>query len=162
MPACVAALEQRTEKKRTEKSVSSGARIFQPPIHWGVLLLQTANNKKRQLMHSPYWLPHPKGSGPPLWGHLFTSWKLTFKGAFQSSFVCCYVPGGDEMCFKICIFKGVVACRSIKRNSLLCTSLCWTLLQNDHQSKLQPLVNLPLTVLIRRCYTIPNPNALIS
>lgn len=103
-----------------------------------------------------------RGLGPPLWGHLFTSWKLTFKGAFQSSFVCCYVPGGDEMCFKICIFKGVVACRSIKRNSLLCTSLCWTLLQNDHQSKLQPLVNLPLTVLIRRCYTIPNPNALIS
>lgn len=56
MPACVAALEQRTE------SVSSGARTFPPPIRWGVLLLQTANNKKRQLMHSPYWLPHSKGS----------------------------------------------------------------------------------------------------
>lgn len=77
-------------------------------------------------------------------------------------FMYCYVPGGDETSFKICIFKGVVACRSIKRNSLLCASLCWTLLQNDHQSKFQPLVNLPLTVLIRRCYTIPNPNALIS
>lgn len=96
------------------------------------------------------------GSPPWSWGtaHLQVHWL--------QGFVYCYVQGGDEMCFKICMFKEATVCTSIKRKGLLCASWRWTLMQNNHQSKFQALVNLPLTVLIGRCYTIPNQNALIS
>lgn len=124
---------------------------------------ENTEKNPRQITYSPYWLQVCTIQSCILKDlESSQSWGTALLQVHLQGFVYCYVQGGDEMSFKICMFKEATACTSIKRKGLLCASWCWTLMQNDHQSKFQALVNLPLTVLIGRCYTIPNQNALIS
>lgn len=163
-----ASAARRTHGSTGLKPLSSWGSIFQPLTLNAVITMAKGKKIKkkipRQITYSPYWhqvctiqscILKDLGSLPWSWGTAHLQVHL-------QGFVYCYVQGGDEMCFKIRMFKEAIACTSIKRKGLLCASWRWTLMQNDHQSKFQALVNLPLTVLIGRCYTIPNQNALIS
>lgn len=68
---------------------------------------ENKQKKPRQITYSTYWLQVCsiqscilKDLGSPPW-----RWGTAHPQVHLQGFVCCYVQGDDERCFKICMFK---------------------------------------------------------